>query len=150
MRPKTGTRPSVNYTNSRISCVRSTYPKVVDGCGRQQHRSNASGSWSMAFAARSLGFFEKRVNSYKPEVASSLSKLAFEVCLFNCWINNSTLGALQMKMTAPCGIQKFRWREKIKHFVKILGGRDPCGVDTYDRNLAVFKIFWMPQMSQYC
>jgi len=36
---------------------------------------------------------------------------------------------------------------KNKTLVKILGGRDPCGVDTYDRNLAVFKIFWMPQMS---
>jgi len=28
-----------------------------------------------------------------------------------------------MKMTATCGIQKFRWREKNKTLVKILGGR---------------------------
>jgi len=30
-------------------------------------------------------------------------------------------GALQMKMTATCGIQKFRWREKIKHLSKYWG-----------------------------
>jgi len=53
-----------------------------------------------------------------------------------------------MKMTATCCIQKFRWREKNKTLVKllgghqhrttpagqILGGRDscnPCGVDAY-------------------
>jgi len=55
-------------------------------------------------------------------------------------------GALHMKMTATCGIQKFHWKEKIKHLSKywgggrqhrttpagqILGGRDPCGVDAY-------------------
>ena len=50
--------------------------------------------------------------------------------LFNCWIKNCTLGALQMKVTATCGIQKFRWKEKkIKTLVKILGvvntGRPP-------------------------
>ena len=28
--------------------------------------------------------------------------------LFNCGIKHCTLGALQMKMTATCGIQKFR------------------------------------------
>jgi len=28
-----------------------------------------------------------------------------------------------MKMTATCGIQKFRRREKIKHLSKTLGGR---------------------------
>ena len=37
------------------------------------------------------------------------------------WIKNCTLGALQMKMTATCGIQKFRWREKIKHLSKYWG-----------------------------
>jgi len=51
-----------------------------------------------------------------------------------------------MKMTATCGIQKFRWREKNKTLVKILGGRqhrttpagqilggrEPCGVDAYE------------------
>jgi len=31
------------------------------------------------------------------------------------------VGALQMKMTATCGIQKFRWREKNKTLVEILG-----------------------------
>jgi len=31
-------------------------------------------------------------------------------------------GALQIKMTATCGIQKFRWREKIKHLSKYWGG----------------------------
>ena len=41
--------------------------------------------------------------------------------LFNCWIKNCTLGALQMKMTATCGIQKFRWTEKIKHLWKYWG-----------------------------
>jgi len=34
-----------------------------------------------------------------------------------------TLGALQMKVTATCRIQKFRWREKNQTLVKILGGR---------------------------
>ena len=43
--------------------------------------------------------------------------------MFNCWIENCTPCALQMKMTASCGIQKFRWREKNKTLVKILGGR---------------------------
>ena len=55
-----------------------------------------------------------------------------------------------MKMTATCGIEKFRWREKNKTLVKILGGRqhrttpaasniggrdpcNPCGVDAYGR-----------------
>jgi len=56
-----------------------------------------------------------------------------------------------MKMTATCGVQKFRWREKNKSLLKILGvvntgrplqvkywagGRDPCnpcGVDAYER-----------------
>jgi len=53
-----------------------------------------------------------------------------------------------MKMAATCGIQKFSWREKIRHLSKywgsstqndpagqILGGRDPCnpcGVDAYE------------------
>jgi len=53
-----------------------------------------------------------------------------------------------MKMTANCGIQKFRCREKIKHLSKYWGGRqhrttpagqilgcrdpcNPCGVDAY-------------------
>jgi len=51
------------------------------------------------------------------------------------------------KMTATCGIQKFRWREKIKHLSKYwgssthddpcrsnIGGSDPCnlcGIDAY-------------------
>jgi len=39
----------------------------------------------------------------------------------NLWIKNCTLGALQMKMTANCGIQKFRCREKIKHLSKYWG-----------------------------
>jgi len=30
-----------------------------------------------------------------------------------------------MKMTTTCGIQKFRWRKKIKTLVKILGGSRP-------------------------
>jgi len=67
---------------------------------------------------------------------------AFWVCccchskavLFNCWIKNCTLGALQMKMTATCGIQRFRWMEKNKTLAKILGVATPCnlcGVDAY-------------------
>jgi len=38
------------------------------------------------------------------------------------------MGALQMKMTATRGIQKFRRREKNKTLVKIWGGRDPCNL----------------------
>ena len=80
---------------------------------------------------------------------------AFLVCCFEDWCSTvelktvATLGALQMKMTATCSIQKFHWREKNKTLVKILGGgrqhrttptgqilggRDsctPCGVDAY-------------------
>jgi len=76
--------------------------------------------------------------------------VVFMIHVFNCWIKNYTLDALQMKMTATCGIQKFRWREKIKHLSKYwgvvntrrplqacrsnVGGHDPCnpcGVDIY-------------------
>ena len=48
----------------------------------------------------------------------TVSKFNSKAVLFKCWIKNCTLGALQMKMTATCGIQKFRWREKIKHLSK--------------------------------
>jgi len=53
----------------------------------------------------------------------------FKIHVFNCWIKNCTLGALQLKMTATCGIQKFRWREKIKHLSKYWGSstqNGPC------------------------
>jgi len=39
---------------------------------------------------------------------------------------NCTLGALQMKMSATCGIQKFRRKEKIKHLSKYWGGATPA------------------------
>ena len=52
--------------------------------------------------------------------------VVFKFHVFNCWIKNCTLGALQMKMTATCGIQKFRWRGKIKTLVKILGVATPA------------------------
>jgi len=87
----------------------------------------------------------------------TVSKFNSKAVLFTCWIKNCTLGALQMKMTATCGIQKFRWREKIK-LVKmggrqhrttpacqILGGRDlcnPCGVDAYATNEFNFMAAW--------
>jgi len=49
----------------------------------------------------------------------TVGKFNSKAVLFKCWIKNCTLlGALQMKMTATCGIQKFRWREKIKHLSK--------------------------------
>jgi len=56
-------------------------------------------------------------------------------------------GALQMKMTASCGTQKFRLKEKIQHLSKYWGVVNTCGVDAYAYISQIVRLFILRQHS---